>query len=183
MEKIGEGSFSIVFRKGDKAVKQIIDFKHFFNTEVEILKKLDHINIVKMYSYNPRLLQIEIELCECAFSEVKHTNKFIYFIDILHGLHYLYSKGISHNDLDPHNILFKFGILKICDFGLSGFNLENTKDIKDLSFIIFWMYIKDVHFRIESPEIKYHPYKSLVEYIYNENPSTLSIFNFIDTLF
>ncbi|QLL31483.1 hypothetical protein HG536_0B03460 [Torulaspora globosa] len=39
---------------------------------------------------------------------------------LLHGVHFMHSRGVAHCDLKPENILFHpNGLLKICDFGTS----------------------------------------------------------------
>ena len=44
-------------------------------------------------------------------------------IDILkqiaEGLNHLHSNKMCHRDLDPRNVMFKDGVIKLIDFGLS----------------------------------------------------------------
>ena len=45
----------------------------------------------------------------------------IVIIGLLSGLSFLHSKGMSHRDLKPPNVLIEGElVVKICDFGLSG---------------------------------------------------------------
>lgn len=44
-----------------------------------------------------------------------------YFMQIILGLEYLHSKGITHRDMKPQNILISKNKIKIADFGLGNF--------------------------------------------------------------
>ncbi len=101
--------------------------------ELEILKTLDHPNIIKFYEVyqNGNFCYICMEYCEGGellekiiehkyFSE-KYASKIMH--KLLSGVYHMHMKGIVHRDLKPENILFtsksKDAELKICDFGLS----------------------------------------------------------------
>ena len=46
----------------------------------------------------------------------------VYFSQILIGLEYLHSVGVTHRDMKPENILIgEYGKIKIADFGLGNF--------------------------------------------------------------
>ncbi|KRX04829.1 Protein kinase-like domain [Pseudocohnilembus persalinus] len=124
----------------DKAVKAEQDkLRH----EVEILRQLDHPNIIAVYeSYQePRYFYIVTELCtggelfdkimeEKQFSEQKSAD---IFKQILQAVNYCHKNNILHRDLKPENILFESSkqgsLLKICDFGTSVY-LEPGKSLK-----------------------------------------------------
>jgi 5'-AMP-activated protein kinase, catalytic alpha subunit len=51
-----------------------------------------------------------------------------YFSQIVLGLEYLHSQGITHRDMKPENILIgEGGKIKIADFGLGNFFREEEK--------------------------------------------------------
>lgn len=145
--KIGKGSFSKIYKAYDNklkchvAIKRIKiknKYKFLIDNEIDILKSLDHPNVIKLldvhYSDNNVYLITDyhsrgdltnfIHLdpstntnISISFDTLKLLVK--QFID---GMYYLYSKNIIHRDLKPHNILLSDnGILKICDFGFSSF--------------------------------------------------------------
>lgn len=43
----------------------------------------------------------------------------MYMKQLVRGVSYLHSKGITHRDIKPENILLHNGILKISDFGMA----------------------------------------------------------------
>ena len=139
-DKLGSGSYSEVFlgtdvTDGNKvAIKEIClskfktNKKHLLD-EVEIMKKLDHPNIVHLYDscrvtdeYNVEYLYIVMELCRGG--DLTSLGKPIneqrwrkYMNGIVSGLKYLRSKRISHRDLKPSNIfLTEDHVVKIADF-------------------------------------------------------------------
>jgi calcium-dependent protein kinase len=121
------------------AIKEICKEKvkndiHLLKMELDILRSLDHPNIIKFYEayQDPKNFYLSMEYCcggelmqrllqdgNLVESEVKRLMKQI-FSSIFH----LHSKGIVHRDLKPDNFLFdtKKPItreLKLIDFGLS----------------------------------------------------------------
>uniref|UniRef100_A0A8C7E933 non-specific serine/threonine protein kinase n=1 Tax=Nothoprocta perdicaria TaxID=30464 RepID=A0A8C7E933_NOTPE len=99
--------------------------------EIAILKKLDHVNIVKlievlddpaednlyMGNYPPTEPPVMEVPCEQPFGEEQAR---LYFRDIVLGIEYLHYQKIVHRDIKPSNLLLgDDGHVKIADFGVS----------------------------------------------------------------
>ena len=158
---IGKGSYGIVGLYKDRKVKSMKYAiksikKDFFNLnsientlkEIEILRSLDHPNIVKYFeSYeDENYLHIVMEYIpgESLYNIIKkNNNKKINFkekeikeiiLNLLKVVSFLHKKKIVHRDLKLENILFSipndYSSLKIIDFGLSSnFTLKKEKFI------------------------------------------------------
>ncbi|XP_034745943.1 calcium/calmodulin-dependent protein kinase kinase 1 isoform X2 [Etheostoma cragini] len=99
--------------------------------EIAILKKLDHVNIVKLVEVldDPAEdnLHMVFELMpKGPVMEVPSDNPFseeqarLYFRDIILGIEYLHYQKIVHRDIKPSNLLLgDDGHVKIADFGVS----------------------------------------------------------------
>ncbi|XP_018597616.2 calcium/calmodulin-dependent protein kinase kinase 1 isoform X2 [Scleropages formosus] len=99
--------------------------------EIAILKKLDHLNIVKLVEVlddpSEDNLHMVFELMQKGpVMEVPTDNPFteeqarIYFRDIVLGIEYLHYQKIVHRDIKPSNLLLgDDGHVKIADFGVS----------------------------------------------------------------
>ena len=152
LKKIGEGSFGEVYlvhyiKTSTFCVMKKIDFtglskeeiKESYN-EVNLLKKLDHPNIIKFIEVKPMKKYIEIvtEYAEkgdlykqLTIQQEKNEHfpeKVIidWLIQTCQALKYIHSKHIIHRDIKPHNIfLTKKGSIKLGDFGVSK-TLNNT---------------------------------------------------------
>lgn len=135
-DPIGYGSFSIIYKGYNiseptkslaiKRITKIIDMKYFHN-EVDLMKKLDHPNILKLYDVvkTNGSIYLILEYCNCGDlsnyiqKDTNNSHDFKYFNQIFKGLEYLYRNRILHRDIKPHNILIKDGIIKISDFGFA----------------------------------------------------------------
>ena len=106
-------------------------------TEVELMTKLNHSNIIKMYDVfeDERFLYIVMELCtggELFDRIIQKTESGVSYserdaarlmMQILDALEYCHANNIIHRDLKPENFLFRNKTeeadLVIIDFGLS----------------------------------------------------------------
>ncbi|XP_063343768.1 calcium/calmodulin-dependent protein kinase kinase 1 isoform X2 [Pelmatolapia mariae] len=99
--------------------------------EIAILKKLDHVNIVKLVEVlddpSEDNLHMVFELMrkgpvmevptDCPLSEEQGR---LYFRDVILGIEYLHYQKIVHRDIKPSNLLLgDDGHVKIADFGVS----------------------------------------------------------------
>jgi serine/threonine protein kinase len=144
---IGEGSFSEVFRAYNAETKKLVaikavrlnkkDLANRVQFEVDIMKRLDHNNIVKLYDViiTPAKVYLILEYCSGGTLEkyiedkAKLTERQIhhYFSHLSEALKYLRSKNVLHRDIKPHNLLInEDNELKVSDFGLSTL-LDNDK--------------------------------------------------------
>jgi serine/threonine protein kinase len=103
------------------------------STEIEIMKRIRHPNVVSMYELYeaPKCLWIILELVEGGdllqflTQQPKLTERMVakFMEQIFKGVHYLHSLGVVHRDLKLDNILLSDSspnnAIKIADFGLS----------------------------------------------------------------
>lgn len=103
--------------------------------EIHILRTIKHPNIIKMYDvldikndYDEEYFVIIMEYCskgdlfdyvtQIGFKNEMEKKKIFY--NFLKAIEYLHSKGISHGDIKPENILLDENLNpKVCDFGFS----------------------------------------------------------------
>ena len=142
-EKLGEGAYGSVYKVQQKytnylrAVKAIkkkhVDSSEFYN-EIEVLKALDHPNIIKLFDcYQDKSYYYMVEeYCsggdlfdyiqkEKFFTERKAGT---IFNQLLSAVNHLHKKRIVHRDLKPENIVLieaknKEVFIKLIDFGTS----------------------------------------------------------------
>ena len=150
-KELGKGSYAIVKLATHKITKQKFAIKIYskvslldsqkrntVKNEINILKQLNHENIMKLYEVidNPSSLYLVLEYINGSslldtmkkenihFFEEKRAIKII--LQIINGISYCHSKNICHRDLKLENILLiKGDIAKIIDFG---FAIKCSKD-------------------------------------------------------
>lgn len=116
--------------------------------EINVLKRLRHPNIVKVFEFfeNDDYLYIVMELLNDGelFDKIHRAKRFSekkaaeYMYQILAGVHYLHKHQIVHRDLKPENILFDDETLKIVDFGTSKI-YDSNKDMKKFKGTSFYI--------------------------------------------
>ena len=138
---IGKGTFSKVYighKKNNSdykyAIKKIYkksDPKYikYVNLEIEIMNKLNHKNIIKLYEtiYTDKYVFLILELCETDLytyinnNEINEQDTKYIIKQIVEAIKYIMDNNIVHRDLKPHNILInkQSKIIKICDFGFA----------------------------------------------------------------
>ncbi|XP_076958854.1 putative serine/threonine-protein kinase At1g54610 [Bidens hawaiensis] len=146
LEKIGQGTYSSVYKARDLTNNKIVALKRvrfdnmdtesvkFMAREILILRRLDHPNIIKLEglvtSSASRSLYLVFEYMEhdltglASLPSVRFTEPQVkcYMQQLLSGLDHCHSRGILHRDIKGSNLLIdNNGILKIADFGLASF--------------------------------------------------------------
>jgi calcium-dependent protein kinase len=157
-EEIGSGSYGRVFRVKNKetgetrACKQLT-IKHIqnyekFMLEINILTKMDHPNIIKLFEVFEDKRYVYLVMEECTGGELfdkiieKLQNDTIFtereaakiFKQVVSSIAYCHYEGICHRDLKPENLLLlnkkDDSPIKVIDFGLS--NIFKDKSGKEI---------------------------------------------------
>uniref|UniRef100_T1PBS0 Protein kinase n=1 Tax=Musca domestica TaxID=7370 RepID=T1PBS0_MUSDO len=141
---IGNGSFGVVFQAklcdtGELvAIKKVLQDRRFKNRELQIMRKLEHCNIVKLlyffYSSGEKRDEVFLNLVleyipetvykvARQYAKTKQTIPInfirLYMYQLFRSLAYIHSLGICHRDIKPQNLLLdpETAVLKLCDFG------------------------------------------------------------------
>ena len=159
---IGKGAFGIVYKAFELcsgrivAIKQIpVDSENrkYVIKEIELLKNLEHPNIVKYYNYlkEDNHIYIIMEYLEgCTLKEYIKENAENITEDIARGiikqllnaLSYLhYSCDVCHRDIKPENIMFTekndISHIKLLDFGLSSDSFESKLKMQNCGTLTY----------------------------------------------
>jgi len=148
-DELGTGEFSVVVQGKEKATGQNYAIKCIekdqvdtsrLETEISILKKVDHPHIIALKEYfdteNTLYLVIELVTGGELFDKITQIGCYseatasVLVGNILRAVKYLHDLGIAHRDLKPTNLLLKSPDndtdIKIADFGLSKIVGENA---------------------------------------------------------
>ncbi|KAJ8081011.1 Protein kinase of the Mitotic Exit Network [Marasmius tenuissimus] len=141
-DSLGKGAFGQVYRALNWATGETVAVKEIqlsnipksdlgeIMSEIDLLKNLNHPNIVKYKGFvkTRDFLYIILEFCEngSLHGILKRFGKFpeslvaVYISQILEGLVYLHDQGVIHRDIKGANILTnKDGTVKLADFGVA----------------------------------------------------------------
>ncbi|BFG35251.1 hypothetical protein CerSpe_215250 [Prunus speciosa] len=146
LAKIGQGTYSNVYKARDRDTKKIVALKKvrfdtsepesvkFMAREITILQKLDHPNIIKLEGIATSRMQYSLYLVfDFMLSDLTRVvsrpgqrltepQVKCYMQQLLAGLQHCHENGILHRDIKASNLLIdKSGMLKIADFGLANF--------------------------------------------------------------
>ncbi|XP_051115773.1 protein IMPAIRED IN BABA-INDUCED STERILITY 1 [Andrographis paniculata] len=146
LEKIGQGTYSTVFKAREFETGKIVALKkvrfdnfepesvRFMAREIMILRRLDHPNIIKLEglitSRSSCNIYLVFEYMEhdisglLASPGITFTESQVkcYVKQLLSGLEHCHARGVMHRDVKGANLLVdNEGVLKVADFGLANF--------------------------------------------------------------
>jgi calcium-dependent protein kinase len=157
LKQLGKGGYGKVYEVMNKKTKEIRACKHLsklsiknlekFEREIEILRKADHPNIIKLYEIFESKRSFYLIMEECKGGEVfdriiehiqnkemySEKNAAIILRQMMSAVEYCHNNGIAHRDLKPENLLYlnqgseDNNSIKVIDFGLSQVISPNKK--------------------------------------------------------
>ncbi|XP_010087067.2 CBL-interacting protein kinase 2 [Morus notabilis] len=139
---LGKGNFAKVYHArnietGQSVAIKVIDKEKVLKvglidqtkTEVSVMKKVNHPNIVQLYEVMATKTKIYFVMefakggelfSKVAKGKLKEDMARKYFQQLIGAVDYCHSRGVYHRDLKPENLLLdENGDLKVSDFGLS----------------------------------------------------------------
>ncbi|XP_010544118.1 PREDICTED: probable serine/threonine-protein kinase At1g09600 [Tarenaya hassleriana] len=163
LEKIGQGTYSSVYKARDLESNQIVALKkvrfanmdpesvRFMAREIIILRRLDHPNVMKLeglitsrvsgslylvFEYMDHDLTGLAGTPGIKFSEAQIK---CYMKQLLQGLEHCHSRGVLHRDIKGSNLLLDHNSnLKIGDFGLANFFRGHQKQPLTSRVVTLW---------------------------------------------
>lgn len=165
LEKIGQGTYSSVYRARDLihnnkivALKKVrfdlndMESVKFMAREIIVMRRLDHPNVLKLQGLITAPLSSSLYL---VFDYMDHdllglsslpglnfTEPQVkcYMRQLLSGLEHCHSRGVLHRDIKGSNLLIDGnGVLKIADFGLATF-FDKDKTVPLTSHVVTLWY-------------------------------------------
>lgn len=139
---IGKGSYGIVYKAENRNTGQIVAIKEInydndeelneIMIEINLLKNLDHVNIVKYHGFIQKMSNLYIILEYASKGSLKslmatkrdkclsESETKSYVRQTLNGLFYLHEQGVIHRDIKAANLLLDANnVVKLADFGVS----------------------------------------------------------------
>ncbi|XP_059442320.1 protein IMPAIRED IN BABA-INDUCED STERILITY 1-like isoform X2 [Corylus avellana] len=163
LEKIGQGTYSSVFRARDMETGRLVALKkvrfdnfepesvRFMAREIMILRRLDHPNIIKLEGLITSRLSCSIYLVfeymehditgllSCPDIKFSESQIKCYMKQLLSGLEHCHSRGVMHRDIKGSNLLVNNeGILKVADFGLANFYSSGNRQPLTSRVVTLW---------------------------------------------
>lgn len=129
----------VAVKKLDKNQIKTPRMKETLQREIQIHKKLKHVNIVRLYASleDERFIYLVLEYVQQGnlfylirkIGKLTEDKAFFFFIQTVAGIYFLHKNGFIHRDLKPENLLVdKSNVLKICDFGWC---VEQEQEVDD----------------------------------------------------
>jgi cyclin-dependent kinase len=142
LEKIGEGTYGVVYKAKDRVTGEILALKKIrleaedegipstAIREISLLKELQHENIVRLcdvvhtekkltlvFEYLDQDLKKYLDVCDGGL-DLNTVRSFLY--QLIKGVAFCHHHRVLHRDLKPQNLLInREGELKLADFGLA----------------------------------------------------------------
>ncbi|KAK7301516.1 hypothetical protein RJT34_12382 [Clitoria ternatea] len=163
LEKIGQGTYSSVFRAKELETSKIVALKkvrfdnfepesvRFMAREIMILRRLDHPNIIKLQGLITSRLSCSIYLVFeymehditglLSSPDIKFTEPQIkcYMKQLLSGIEHCHLRGVMHRDIKGSNLLVNNeGVLKVADFGLANFASSGHRQPLTSRVVTLW---------------------------------------------
>ena len=148
LERIGEGSFGKVYKGRRKFCGQVVALKFIptggrserelqaLRQEIEILRTLQHENIVMMLDYfeTDTEMIVVTEYAQGELFEILEDDRSLpeeevrtIACQLVRALYYLHSNRVIHRDMKPQNVLLGAGSrVMLCDFGFARAMSQHT---------------------------------------------------------